>query len=139
MVARVPRIKPDCGGIKMIMPPWSGVVSGSTLLLEAFLLTMCKHMPIHQVGKLMGIVDRKLWHMIDCYVSKGLYDPDHSLVTRLGMDETSVQRGHDYITLFVDLTFKKQFIFLMGKTMKQFMIFPLASRIQRGLKPISPI
>jgi hypothetical protein len=52
----VPRIKPDSGGIKMIMPPWSGVVSGFTLLLEALLLTMCKHMPIHQVGKLMGTI-----------------------------------------------------------------------------------
>lgn len=47
-------------------------------------------MPIHQVGKLMGIEDRKPWHMIDCYVEKGLYDADHSLITRLGMDETGM-------------------------------------------------
>ena len=134
LVARVPRIKPDSGGIKMIMPPWSGVVSGFTLLLEALLLTMCKHMPIHQVGKLMGIEDRKLWHMIDCYVEKGLYDADHSLVTRLGMDETSVQRGHDYITLFVDLTFKKTIHISDGKSHEAVHNFASAFEDSKGIK-----
>lgn len=43
LIVRTPRIKPDSGGIKLVMPPWSGVVAGFTLLFEALILRMCTH------------------------------------------------------------------------------------------------
>ncbi|TAK81874.1 MAG: ISL3 family transposase [Aquabacterium sp.] len=112
---RTPRIKPEQGGTKMIFPPWHGVVGGFTLLFEALLIEMCRHTPIHQVAKIMGLSDRKLWHMIECYVKKSLNDADHSSVSCLGLDETSRLRGHDYITLFVDLMTKKTIHVSEGK------------------------
>lgn len=115
LIVRTPRIKPDSGGIKLVMPPWSGVVSGFTLLFEALILRMCTHMPVHQVGKIPGLLDRKLWHVLDCYVFKGLNQADHSLVKMIGMDETSIKKGHDYITLFVDLLQKKTIHITSGK------------------------
>ncbi len=48
--ARVPRIKRDDGRIRLIMPPWSGTVSGFTLLFEALLIQLCKAMPVHNVS-----------------------------------------------------------------------------------------
>ncbi len=78
LVVRTPRIKPEGGGIQMIMPPWSGVVAGFTMLFEALILQLCIHTPVHQVGEILKIWDRKLWHVLDCYVFKGLFQADHS-------------------------------------------------------------
>ena len=43
--ARVPRIKRDDGCVRLISPPWSGVVSGFTLLFEALLIQLCMNNP----------------------------------------------------------------------------------------------
>lgn len=115
LIVRTPRIKPEGGGTKLVMPPWSGVVSGFTLLFEALLLQMCTHMPVHQAAKMMHVYDKKLWQMLDCYVSKGLFDHDHFLVSLLGIDETSLKKGHEYITLFVDLMRKRTIHISDGK------------------------
>lgn len=116
LIVRTPRIKPDKGGIVMIMPPWSGVISGFTLLFEALLLNMCRHTPIHQVSRMMNVYDQKLWNLLECYVFKALFEEDLSLVKILGIDETSVKRGHDYISLFVDLALKRTIHISDGKS-----------------------
>lgn len=100
--ARVPRIKRDDGHVRMISPPWSGVVSGFTLLFEAMIIQFCKSMPVHNVSQLTGVSDDRIWRILDVYINAARFDIDLSAVTILGMDETSVARGHDYITLFVD-------------------------------------
>jgi transposase len=115
---RTPRIRPDSGGIKLIEPPWSGISPGFTLLFEAFLVKMSTHMPVHQVGKLLKILDRKIWNLLDSYVAKGLETNDNSGTTKLGMDETSLKKGHNYITLFVDLLHKKTIHISSGKDHK---------------------
>ena len=103
LIVRTPRIQPEEGGTKLIMPPWSGVVSGFTLLFEALLMQLCLHTPVHQVAKILRIDDRKLWKVLDCYSFKGQLQIDNSNLKALGLDETSQRRGHQYITLFVDL------------------------------------
>ena len=112
---KTPRIQPDQGGTKLILPPWSGVVHGFTLLFEAYALQLCRHMPIHQAAKLLQTTDHKLWHMIDGYVLKGLVVMNFSDVKRVGVDETSVKKGHDYISLFVDLDEVKTIFIADGK------------------------
>lgn len=115
LVVRVPRIKPDDGGIKMMLPPFSGKCNGFTLLFESFLLQMCRNMPIHQVSKLLKVTDQRLWRMIECYVKMGLFDLNLMDLRQLGIDETSRLRGHDYITLFVDLKERKTLHIEEGK------------------------
>ena len=48
MHARVPRVKLDDGKVRLIAPPWNGKLDGFTLLFEAFLLQMCRSMPVHR-------------------------------------------------------------------------------------------
>ena len=48
--ARVPRVKLDDGKVRLIAPPWNGKLDGFTLLFEAFLLQMCRSMPVHHTG-----------------------------------------------------------------------------------------
>ena len=134
LIVRTPRIKPDSGGIKLIMPPWHGIVSGFTMLFEALILQMCKHTPVHQVSKILGISDRKLWHVLDCYVQKGTLQADHSDVESIGMDETSLKKGHAYITLFVDLKEKKTIHISEGKSHKTVLSFKESFECAKGVK-----
>jgi transposase len=84
--ARVPRVKNDDGRVLMVLPPWSGKMMGFTLLFEALLLQLCKHMPVHQVAMMTGVSDFKLWRMLDIYVDAVRVDEDYSAVTAVGMD-----------------------------------------------------
>jgi transposase len=115
LTARVPRVRTDDGRTILVMPPWSGKIAGFTLLFEAFVLQLCKHMPVNQVAKLTGVSDHKIWHLLECYIGLAMWNEDYSDVISIGMDETSVARGHDYITLFVDLLKKKTIHISDGK------------------------
>lgn len=105
--ARVPRVKNADGKVKLISPPWSGVVNGFTLLFEALIVQLCQAMPVHCVAKITGVTDHKIWRMLDLYVEKAKANETFSEVTSIGVDETSVAKGHDYISLFVDLNDKR--------------------------------
>lgn len=115
---RVPRIKPHSGGVVMVLPPWSGCSMGFTLLFESLILQLCKNMPVHQVSKILKTSDYKIWHMLDAYVTKALWLADNTEVEVVGVDETSIKRGHNYISLFVDLLKKKTIFVTEGKDHK---------------------
>jgi len=40
--SRVPRVKRGDGKVRLISPPWSGIVNDFTLLFEALLIQLCK-------------------------------------------------------------------------------------------------
>jgi transposase len=113
--ARVPRIKSADGSVTLVTPPWSGVVSGFTLLFEALLIQLCKAMPIHNVSQLTGVSDYLIWRVLDSYIAAAKLNDDFSAVEIIGMDETSIRKGHNYITLFVDLEEKKTLHISEGK------------------------
>jgi transposase len=116
------------------LPPWSGVVNGFTLLFEALIMQMCKNMPASQVGKIPNVMDYKLWHMLDCYIYKAMYDADYSEMKVAGMDETSLKKGHNYITLFVDMEKKKTTFITEGKGSKTVKEFAENLEEKKGLR-----
>jgi transposase len=113
--ARVPRVDTPDGRVLMVMPAWSGKLSGFTLLFEALLIHLCKHMPVSQVAQMVGVSDKRLWRMLDVYVGAARFSEDYSEVTAVGMDETSIAKGHQYITLFVDLLLRRTIHVAEGK------------------------
>ena len=113
--ARVPRVKIHGNNVRLIDPPWSGLSKGFTMLFEALVLQLASHMPVHTVSKIIKESDYKIWSMLERYVSKALANNDYSQLTAVGMDETSKRKGHDYITLFVDLQQKKTIFITEGK------------------------
>ena len=113
--ARIPRVQPKSGGTKTISPPWNGLSKGFTQLFEALILQLCKNMPIHQVGKQLNIADNKIWDMLDEYVNKALNLQLLEKVDAIGVDETSLKKGHNYISLFVDLAQKRTLFVTEGK------------------------
>jgi len=102
--ARVPRVSCSKGcGTKRVEVPWARSGSGFTLLFESLLLTLCKEIPVAKVAQLVGEHDTRVWRMLHHYIDKARSKVDFSQVMRVGMDETSSKRGHQYITLFCDM------------------------------------
>lgn len=114
--ARVPRIKRSDGRVKLIVPDWSGKLSGFTLLFEALLLQLAIAMPVRKVSQLVGVSEYKIWSMLDKYVEQALAERDLSAVDTIGIDETSIARGHSYISLFVDLQNRRTLHVSEGKS-----------------------
>lgn len=100
---RTPRTEcPECG-VHLITPSWARSGSGFTMLFEALVLTLAQSMPISDIAKLTGEYDTRLWRIIRNYVGKAYAEKDMSAVTAVGVDETSVHKGHRYISVFVDM------------------------------------
>lgn len=101
--ARTPRITcPDCG-VKQIEVPWARPGSGFTLLFEALAMTLMQAMPVAAAARLIGEYDTRLWRVLHHWVEAARERADYSAVTRVAIDETAAKRGHDYISLFVDI------------------------------------
>ena len=113
--ARVPRIKTPDNKVHLMMPYWSGLQTGFTLLFEAFILQLSKGMPVHQVCQLVKVSNHKVWSILDKYTEKARALNNYREVTKIGLDETAIAKGHDYVTLFVDLEKKKTVFVAEGK------------------------
>lgn len=106
--ARVPRVKNAEGKVKTVQVPWARPNSGFTLLMEAHLLFMSGMMPVSHVEALTGVSDNRIWHLIRSHVKELWEQQDWSSLKRLGIDETSTKRGHNYGTAFVEVVGKEQ-------------------------------
>jgi len=110
--ARVPRIRCRTCGVRLVIVPWARAGSGFTLLFEAMVMPMLRATPVAEVARQVGEHDTRLWRMIHHYVDEARARDDHSGVTRAAFDETAARRGHDYVTLFVDLDAAPRVVFV---------------------------
>lgn len=115
LTARVPRIKTESNKVRLIKTPWEGECPGFTLLFEVMLLQLCREMPVNAVALFSKVDDNKLWRLLNLYVVKARELEDFSNVSKVGVDETSKKKNHDYISLFVDLEKRKTLFITEGK------------------------
>jgi transposase len=102
--ARQPRIDCPDHGVKTVEVPWARPGTGFTLLMEAFILVLVQSgMTAAQAARLIDEHDTRLWRVLQHYVKEARARADFSEVTTIGVDETSRSRGHNYITVFMDL------------------------------------
>lgn len=101
--ARVPRVTCDKCGVKQVEVPWSRPGSGFTLLFEALIMALAQRMTIAAVSQIIGEHDTRIWRVLHHHVEEARDREDFSEVRSVGIDETAARRGHDYITLFMDL------------------------------------
>lgn len=104
LVADVPRVKCPEHGVKQVKLPWAEPGSGFTALMEAVVIDWLRSMAsIKAVAEQM----RLSWDEVDgimCRaVARGLLRRKRVQVRRLGVDETSFQRRHEYVTIVTDL------------------------------------
>lgn len=115
LAARVPRV--NCGdcGVKTVEVPWARSGSGFTLLFEALIMMMAKAMPVKSIADIVKEHDTRLWRVLNHYVHESRQEADFSTVTEVGVDETSSKRGHNYVSLFVDMKSSQVLFVTEGK------------------------
>ena len=96
-----------CGKTAQLPVPWAREGSGFTLLFEALGLSLCRELPVTQAANQMRVAPKRLWRRVRHYVEVARAKDDMSGVRHVGIDETSVKRGHQYITVVHDLAAKR--------------------------------
>lgn len=144
--ARVPRIKTPAGNVRNAEVPWARPNGGFTLLMEAFLLTMAKVLPVTEVSKQSGVSQDRIWHLIRSRVEEAWNETDWKSLERLGVDETSTRKGHKYGTAFLEIDGRETargeggskvarlLFFTPGKDKETFAEFE-KELLRRGLEP----
>ncbi len=118
LTARVARTRCDDCGVRLVNVPWARPGSGFTLLFEALVMAMISAMPVNAVARRVKEHDTRLWRVIIHYVEQALARADFSSVTRVAVDETAAKRGHNYISLFVDIDKRRVLHVADGKDAK---------------------
>ncbi len=114
--ARVPRIRRSDNKVETVKTPLEGKMKGFTLLFEALILQLCTRMPVLTASQIVNVSDDKIWLILHRYVDEAISHMSLDDLKILGLDETSLKKHHNYITLFVDLVKKKIVYITEGKS-----------------------
>lgn len=114
--ARVPRIKTSEGKVENVELPWSRSNSGFTLMFEAFAMLLLENeMPVNKAARILKVYPHRLWTIFNYWINLAISQDNQKGVTSIGIDETSRKKGHDYLTVAVDLSEKRVVFVTKGK------------------------
>jgi transposase len=114
--ARQPRTKCDKHGVLTVDVPWARAGSNFTLLFEAMVVELARNgLTVAAVGRIVGEHDTLLWRILEHYVDEARERADYSKVAEVGVDETSRQKNHVYVTVFADMVAAKVLFVTEGK------------------------
>lgn len=114
--ARVPRIVDNSGATKTEAVPWARKGSGFTLLFEAYTMLLIEsEMPVNKVAKVVGVYPNRIWRVFSYWISKAHIADKIEDLTKVGFDETSSKKGHNYVTTCVDLDKRRVLFASAGK------------------------
>lgn len=131
--AEVPRVQcSGCGKTTQLPVPWAREGSGFTLLFEALGLSLCRELPVRQAANQMRVAPKRLWRRVRHYVEVARAKDDMSGVRHVGIDETSVKRGHQYITVVHDLAAKRLLFACPGRDHQTLGAFAEDMRVDGG-------
>ncbi|MEI6738231.1 MAG: ISL3 family transposase [Pseudomonadota bacterium] len=120
---RVPRVRLPDGKVRVVDPKWAGQLDGFTLLFEAMVLMLCRHMPFAVVAKMVNLSWHRVHAICTRYVDVAVANTNLSSVTNVAIDETSSTKGHNYLTLAADMDARKVIFVTPGSdadTIKEF-------------------
>ena len=60
-------------------------------------------MPVKAAARHIEVTDKRLWRVVHHYVEKAVNQFDLSQLKAIGLDETASERGHNYVTIFIDM------------------------------------
>jgi transposase len=114
--AKVPKVKQADGKVKTQSVPWARKGSGFTLLFEAFSMLLIENeMPVNKAADILQVYPNRLWNIFNYWISKAHQDDTIKDLTKIGFDETSVKKGHNYLTTMVDLNQRRILFATPGK------------------------
>ncbi len=108
ITARVPRTDCPEHGIKRITAPWAREGSRFTLLFEQVAMVLVREMPVLAAARIMAVTDKRLWRIVEHYVGQAVARLALGGLRAVALDETASKRGHNYVTVFIDLDRKEK-------------------------------
>ncbi len=102
IVAKVPRVTCPIHGVVTVSIPWAESRSGFTALYEALVLDWLKEATIQAVARQLSLSWNAIAGIMQRAVTRGLARRTQESPTRIGVDETSFRKGHDYVTVVTD-------------------------------------
>lgn len=72
-------------------------------------------MPVKKAGEILGEADQKVWRALFAHVDAAWADLSWENVVWVGGDEMNRKKGHNYLTVFVDLEAKRVPLGVEGK------------------------
>lgn len=102
LIAEVPRIECPDHGVRQVRVPWSEPGSRFTALFEALVIDWLHEASITAVARQFRLSWEAVAGIMERAVRRGLARRPPQLATALGVDETSFQRRHEYVTVVLD-------------------------------------
>lgn len=82
------------------------------------MLALCREMPFAAVARIVGLSWHRVHAICTHYVELALAHMDLSDVYAIAIDETSCRRGHEYLTLVVDMA-RRRVAFVTGEARRR--------------------
>jgi transposase len=101
--ARIPRVDCPEHGVRQIRVPWAEPKSRFTILFERLAIEVLKETDVLGAARILRISWDEAWHLIQRAVARGQARKEKRAVRRVGVDEKSAAKGHDYLTIVCDL------------------------------------
>jgi transposase len=132
---KVPRIQTKSGDTKLVEVPWAASGSSFTLLFSAYSQLLVKQgLSFRKTAEYVNVSGKQVSKMVYDNVNFALDTQKIETVQHLGVDETSIKKGHQYITVLTDTERKKVVAITTGKDSKA-MQEALDIMENRGAKP----
>jgi transposase len=133
ITCRLPRGKcRQCGPVFRVRPPWEGLSLHFTKEFEAFALWLMREMPMAKVAEVVGETDMRLWRMLFKHVDGAYAQADFGNVCCVGVDEMSVHKGQEYISVFADMVAKRVIFATEGRGHETWQSFVQALAAHNG-------
>ncbi len=72
-------------------------------------------LPVNKVAKVVKVYPNRLWRVFNYWVSIAHQKDTITDLTKVGFDETSTRKGHNYVTTMVDLKQRRVLFATEGK------------------------
>ena len=102
LVADVPRVQCKEHGVVTVHVPWAEPGSGFTALFEALVIDWLKEASTQAVARQLKLSWNAIDGIMQRAVKRGLARRATAEPRRLGVDETSFRKRHDYVTIVSD-------------------------------------
>lgn len=116
LVAEVPRVECPEHGVVQAPTPWAEPGSRFTALFERVVIDWLREASFSAVARRLGLTWDEVDGIMARAVERGLARRCETSPTRIGLDETSFRKRHEYVTVVTDLDGRRVLSVLDGRT-----------------------
>lgn len=103
LIAEVPRVECPDHGVRQVAVPWSDPGSRFTALFEALVIDWLREANVRAIARRLRLSWEQVAGIQRRAVARGLARRERRAPTGIGVDETSFQKRHEYVTIVHDL------------------------------------